>query len=105
MTSYVPVNISLSDSLKDLQIKCNWILSDDQKSITKTFTFPDFTSTFTFMTQVAFEAEKLNHHPDWSNVYNKLQITWSTHEIKGLSEHDIKMAQYCEKVYYKFSME
>ena len=98
---YVPVNVIESISLRNLLE--SWSISNDQKSIKKSFTFPDFPSTFTFMTRIAFEAEKLNHHPDWSNVYNKLQITWSTHELDGLSDHDIKMAQFCDEIYCKLS--
>lgn len=96
--NYVPVD-SESSSFLNLILKTDWKLTEDRKGIKKTFTFPDFASTFSFMTRIAFEAEKLNHHPDWSNVYNKLVITWSTHELDGLSEHDVKMAQFCDQVY------
>lgn len=90
-----------SSDLHVLLDKSDWILSEDKKSIKKYFVFPDFTSTFTFMTRIAIESEKINHHPNWSNVYNKLSITWSTHDLDGLSELDVKMAQVCDEFYCK----
>ncbi|XP_035998741.1 pterin-4-alpha-carbinolamine dehydratase 2 isoform X2 [Fundulus heteroclitus] len=53
---------------------------------------------FGFMSRVALQAEKMNHHPEWFNVYNKVQITLSTHDCGGLSKRDIKMAKFIDKI-------
>lgn len=61
--------------------------------IEKEFQFKNFIEAFAFMTQVAFYAEKANHHPEWSNVYNKVQIRLSTHDAGGLTQKDIDLAK------------
>lgn len=70
-----------------------WELSEDHKSIRKDFKFRDFNTAFAFMTRIALAAEKLDHHPEWFNVYNKVEITLTTHSAKGLTMLDIRMAQ------------
>lgn len=99
---YISVDIS-DPELENLKTKNNWKLSENNKSIKKEFIFKDFSAAFAFMTQIALKSEKLNHHPEWFNVYNKLQITWSTHELQGLSNQDLQMAQYCDEIYFKFN--
>ena len=59
--------------------------------------FKNFVQAFGFMTKVAIEAEKINHHPEWFNVYNKVQVTLSTHDLNGLSTYDVQMAQFMDK--------
>jgi len=61
-------------------------------AITKTFTFSDFNAAFGFMTRVALMAERMDHHPEWSNVYKTVEVTLSTHDAAGLTELDIKLA-------------
>lgn len=73
-----------------------WALKD--KTIRKKITFKDFSKAFGFMTAVALEAQKLNHHPDWENSYNKLSITLSTHDAGGLTELDFKLAKLIDKL-------
>ena len=68
-----------------------WKLKKD--SVYKEFKFKDFSAAFGFMARVALEAEKLNHHPDWKNVYNKVSITLSTHDAGGLTQLDFKLAK------------
>ncbi|MBW3538476.1 4a-hydroxytetrahydrobiopterin dehydratase [Candidatus Parcubacteria bacterium] len=68
-----------------------WRLVDDK--LQAEFTFADFSAAFAFMTRVALGAEKLNHHPDWSNSYNKVQIQLYTHQTGGLTEHDLELAR------------
>ena len=63
------------------------------------YSFTDFVDAFSFMTKCAFFAEKLNHHPEWSNVYNNVQVVLSTHDCGGLSHLDVKLAQMMDKEY------
>lgn len=74
----------------------NWELSDN--AIHLQLEFASFTDCFTVMTRIAFEAEKLNHHPDWSNVYNQLDITLTTHDAGGLTEKDFKLAKLIDEI-------
>ena len=69
-----------------------WTLRKDGLAIERHFTFDDFTEAFAFMTRVALHAEKADHHPEWSNVYNRVSITLTTHDAGGLSQRDIAMA-------------
>ena len=62
----------------------------------KVFKFRTFVEAFTFMTAVAFHAEKMNHHPDWSNVYNKVSVKLTTHDAHGITENDIALAHIME---------
>ena len=70
-----------------------WSLTADKKSIHQSFKFKTFTEAFSFMTRVALLAEKMDHHPDWSNAYNKVDITLSSHDAGGITEKDIKLAK------------
>lgn len=72
--------------------------SPTRDAITKEFNFTNFIQAYSFMTQVALKAESMNHHPEWFNVYNRVRITWSTHDCSGLSENDISMAQFCDSI-------
>lgn len=73
-----------------------WELQDG--SITKTFTFKDFKEAFGMMTQIAFECEAQNHHPDWENVYNRLTISLNTHDVGGITMNDISLAKTIEQI-------
>jgi 4a-hydroxytetrahydrobiopterin dehydratase len=66
-----------------------WELAADGKSIRQSFRFKDFTEAFAFMTRIALLAEKADHHPDWSNAYNRVEISLSTHEAGGVTARDI----------------
>ncbi|KAJ1993092.1 putative pterin-4-alpha-carbinolamine dehydratase [Coemansia spiralis] len=74
-----------------------WVLVNDRDAINKTFTFTDFNQAFAFMTAVALKAEKMDHHPEWFNVYNKVEITLSTHDCQGLSIRDIDLAKFIDQ--------
>jgi 4a-hydroxytetrahydrobiopterin dehydratase len=67
-------------------------------AVTKTFTFRDFNEAFGFMTRVALVAEKMDHHPEWSNVYKTVAVTLSTHDAGGLTERDIALAETMDKL-------
>jgi 4a-hydroxytetrahydrobiopterin dehydratase len=70
-----------------------WSLVEGRDAIEKSFKFKTFNEAWGFMTRVALAAEKLNHHPEWFNVYNRVDIVLSTHDCGGLSELDIKLAK------------
>ena len=91
--------LDFEDVLKNLN---SWKVSHDgREAITKEFEFSDFKSAFSFMTKVALKAEELGHHPEWFNVYNKVSITLTTHDVKGMSEKDIKLGKYIDDQYEK----
>ncbi|HEU5017995.1 MAG TPA: 4a-hydroxytetrahydrobiopterin dehydratase [Pseudolabrys sp.] len=75
-----------------------WSETAGRNAITKTFTFKDFNEAFGFMTRVALIAEKMDHHPEWSNVYKTVEVTLSTHDAGGVTELDINLAEAMEKV-------
>uniref|UniRef100_A0A8C9NQF9 Pterin-4-alpha-carbinolamine dehydratase n=1 Tax=Serinus canaria TaxID=9135 RepID=A0A8C9NQF9_SERCA len=75
-----------------------WNEVEGRDAIFKEFHFKDFNRAFGFMTRVALQAEKLDHHPEWFNVYNKVHITLSTHDCGGLSERDINLASFIEQL-------
>jgi 4a-hydroxytetrahydrobiopterin dehydratase len=75
-----------------------WSLANDAKSISKKFQFKDFREAFSFMTACALWAEKADHHPDWSNVYNRVDVTLSTHDAGGVTEKDIAFAAYMDEI-------
>ena len=76
----------------------DWVMADGRDAIEKTFKFKSFNAAFAFMTRVAMQAEKMNHHPEWSNVYNTVNVTLTTHSADGLSELDIVLATYMDRI-------
>ena len=70
-----------------------WIKVKDREAIYKQFVFTDFNNAFGWMARIALAAEKMDHHPEWFNVYNRVDVTLATHDVKGLSERDIKLAK------------
>lgn len=70
-----------------------WTLVEGRDAVAKTFKFKNFVEAFGWMTCGALHAEKLNHHPEWLNVYNRVEVTLSTHDVDGLSELDVKLAK------------
>jgi 4a-hydroxytetrahydrobiopterin dehydratase len=81
---------SRAQALKELAA---WQEVKGRDAIARKFEFKDFNQAFAFMTRVALLAEKMDHHPEWSNVYNKLEVTLSTHDAGGVTENDVKMAK------------
>ncbi|XP_034961367.1 pterin-4-alpha-carbinolamine dehydratase 2 isoform X1 [Zootoca vivipara] len=74
-----------------------WSELTERDAIYKEFIFKTFNQAFGFMTRVALQAEKMNHHPEWFNVYNKVQITLISHDCGGLTKRDVKLAQFIDK--------
>lgn len=70
-----------------------WQLDRDRDAIEKTYKFGSFIEAFGWMTRAAIWAEKWNHHPEWSNVYNRVNVTLTTHDVSGLSSLDVKLAR------------
>ena len=70
-----------------------WVAASGRDAITKTFTFADFNAAFGWMTRAALAAEKMDHHPEWFNVYNRVEVTLATHDVGGLSERDVALAR------------
>jgi len=86
----------MSKKLSDADLNSlpgKWKLADDHKSIRQSYEFKSFAEAFSFMTHVAFLAEKMDHHPDWSNSYNKVDITLSSHDAGGLTSKDLELAK------------
>ena len=83
----------IEEKLKSL---AGW--SFENGNITKTYKFKDFKETFSIMTRIAFECEKLNHHPNWENVYNSLTIKLNTHDVGGITQKDFDLAQRVEAI-------
>ena len=75
-----------------------WSPVEGRDAIQKSYRFKDFTEAFGFMTRVALLAEKADHHPEWFNVYNKVDIVLTTHDANGLSARDIKLAKAIDRV-------
>jgi 4a-hydroxytetrahydrobiopterin dehydratase len=82
--------VAVLDQLSD------WDYDDSRDAISRQFLFADFSQAFAFMTRVALLAEQQDHHPEWSNVWNRVDIVLTTHDAGGLSARDVKMAQAIE---------
>lgn len=76
----------------------HWTLSEDRNAIERTFTFRSFARAFGFMASAAILAEKMNHHPTWTNTYNKVDVLLTTHDAGGLTELDFKLARKLDRL-------
>jgi 4a-hydroxytetrahydrobiopterin dehydratase len=90
--------LTSEDRAKLAQILPGWLPADGRDALTRSFTFADFTEAFGFMTKIALQAEKMDHHPEWSNVYNRVEITLTTHDCKGLSARDVALAKAIDRL-------
>ncbi len=88
----------LTDAMRDaLLAQCpQWTLRADGLALERSFKFADFNAAFGFMTRVALYADKADHHPEWSNVYNRVNIALTTHDAGGLSQRDAEMARWID---------
>ena len=93
--------IKLSDEERSSKLEhlrtAGWEMVEGRDAIKKSFQFQDFNEAFGFMTRVALKADKMDHHPEWFNVYNRVEVTLSTHDCQGLSQRDITLADFMEK--------
>ena len=89
----------IDNKFKDLE---GWILNKNIQLISKSYKFNDFKEAFLWMTYISEEAERLNHHPEWKNVYNTVEIILTTHDVSGLSNKDFLLANFMDKEFQKF---
>lgn len=90
MSSPIPLSVAQIAGLAQALPK--WRLSPARDAIERDLTFADFAAAFAFMAEVARHAEAMDHHPEWSNIYNRVSIRLSTHDVKGLSDKDVALA-------------
>ena len=87
--------IDVAEALKALPL---WREHEgDRPAITRSLTFADFNAAFGFMTRVALLADKVDHHPEWSNVYNRVEVLLTTHDAGGVTEKDVRMARFIDE--------
>ena len=85
----------ISKAMADLE---GWSMVEGREAIFKSFVFKNFIQAFGFMTQSAIIAEKMDHHPEWFNVYKTVDVTLATHDVDGLTELDFKLAKAMDKI-------
>jgi 4a-hydroxytetrahydrobiopterin dehydratase len=90
--------VSSQTTLPEALSDAGWSLSEDGKAIQKSFRFKDFRDAMAWMARAAFEAEARDHHPEWSNVYNRVEVRLTTHDAGALTDKDIALAEAMEGV-------
>lgn len=93
-----PKRLSPEARKEALSVLSGWALVEGREAMSKRFVFRDFNEAFGWMSRVALLAEKLDHHPEWSNVYNKVRITLTTHSASGLTDKDMKLAEKIDRL-------
>ena len=91
--------LSQADRPKMMLTLPEWRQETDRDALFRSFHFVDFSQAFGFMCRVALAAERMDHHPDWFNAYNRVDIRLTTHDCKGLSENDISLARKIDAIY------
>ena len=91
--------LTIQEQKKAIAKLKSWKVVKGRKAISKTFEFKNFNEAFSWMTAIALHAEKIDHHPEWFNVYNKVIVILSTHDVGGVSNLDIKLAKLMDKKY------
>lgn len=89
-----PVRIGAIDALEKLPLWSD--LPGGRDAISRTFLFADFNAAFGFMSRVALQAERMDHHPEWSNVWNRVEVTLTTHDAGGVTDLDVEMALFMD---------
>lgn len=87
--------LEMADVLAGLSM---WKAHSEREAIERTYVFLDFNQAFSFMTRVALQAEKMDHHPEWSNVYNRVWVVLTTHDAGGLTQKDLALARFMDAV-------
>lgn len=87
--------IGAAAALGDLE---GWTAAEGRDAICKSYEFADFNAAWGFMSRVALKADQMDHHPEWFNVYNKVDVTLATHDAGGVTEKDIVLARFMDKV-------
>ena len=90
-----PAKIEVQAALGQLD---GWSAVEGREAICKVYRFADFNAAFAFMARVALLAEKLDHHPEWFNVYNRVEVTLATHDAGGVTDLDLQMARFMDEV-------
>lgn len=85
-----PPRLAIAEVLAELPA---WRAVEGREAIARTFVFADFARAFAFMTQTALAAEKLDHHPEWRNVYGRVEVVLATHDVGGVTELDLRLAR------------
>jgi len=93
MSTLLPEN-ERADALARLD---GWAVAADRDALTKSFRFTDFNAAFGFMSRVALQAERTDHHPEWFNVYNRVDVTLATHDAGGVTQKDIDLAAFMDR--------
>lgn len=87
--------LDLAEALKSLP---DWRVADDARpALTRTLRFADFNAAFGFMTRVALTADKMDHHPEWSNVYDRVEVLLTTHDAGGVTDKDVALARFIDR--------
>ncbi|MBL6856361.1 MAG: 4a-hydroxytetrahydrobiopterin dehydratase [Rhodobacteraceae bacterium] len=86
-------------------VEVDWKLLSDRNAISKTYKFKNFNEAFAFMTSVAIFADKINHHPEWFNVYSRVDVVLTTHDLNGVSELDITLAEHMDNFASNFLLD
>lgn len=94
--------LSIVERRQHLKNLNGWEEVGEGDALTKSYVFSTFEEAFSFMTRVALHAEKINHHPEWRNIYNKVHVILTTHESKGISAKDIALALYMDEAAFAF---
>lgn len=93
----IPEKLSPAARRKAVNTLKGWKKRRGREAIAKTYVFRDFSSAFGWMSRVAMKAEQMNHHPEWFNVYNRVEVTLATHDVGGLSRLDVEMARFMDR--------
>lgn len=81
----------------------HWRIDPARDALVRTFEFDDFRQAFAFMTEVALGAERRDHHPTWTNTWNRVEVAWTSHDVRGLSARDVAMARATDAAYARFA--
>ena len=95
----MPDTLAGADRERLVATSPGWTLADDGKSVSTELEFANFADAWGFMSEIAIEADKLDHHPEWSNVYNRVTIDLTTHDAGGISVKDFELAQAANRLY------